>query len=105
MSSLSKAWAKSFYNSTAWKNCRAAYIKMVHGLCERCGNPGKVVHHKVYLTPQNINDPAISLNHELLEYTCQDCHNKEHHGTAEPLVAEGLAFDEDGNLIQVGGWT
>lgn len=95
-----KLWAKSFYNSKAWKACRAAYIKSVHGLCERCGKPGKIVHHKVYLTPSNINDPSISLNHALLEYHCQDCHNGEHHGSGEDIVAEGLTFDMYGNLIE-----
>ncbi|GBF73223.1 hypothetical protein PA598K_01508 [Paenibacillus sp. 598K] len=97
-----KPWAKSFYNSTAWKRCRESYIKTVHGLCERCGAPGKIVHHKVYLTPQNIDNPAISLNHELLEYVCQDDHNREHHGSHEPLVEDGLMFDEHGDLIQDG---
>lgn len=63
-------------------------------------NPGKIVHHKVYLTPYNINDPNISLNHNKLEYLCQDCHNNEHHGEGEP-TREGLGFDEEGNLIEV----
>jgi hypothetical protein len=56
------------------------------------------VHHRIWLTPENINDPNVSLNHENLELLCQDCHNKEHHET-EP-VAEGLRFDENGDLIQ-----
>lgn len=93
-----KSWARSFYKSKAWRQCRDAFFVYRHGLCERCGGPGKIVHHKVYLTPQNINDPAVSLNHENLELLCQDCHNKEHHET-EP-VAEGLRFDENGDLIQ-----
>lgn len=98
-----KPWARKFYNSKAWRLCREDYIKLVHDLCERCGESGKIVHHKVYLTPQNINDPSISLNHDLLEYLCQSCHNTEHHGSVEPIVAEGLMFDEEGNLIQIGG--
>jgi len=96
-----KPWARRFYNSKAWKLCRESYISKVFGLCERCGKPGKIVHHKVYLTPLNIDIPDVSLNHELLEYLCQDCHNKEHHGSAEPLVREGLMFDEYGNLVEV----
>ncbi|WP_135553201.1 HNH endonuclease [Paenibacillus cymbidii] len=98
-----KSWARAFYNSKAWLICRAAYIAKVFGLCERCGAPGKIVHHTVWLTPQNINDPSISLNHDLLEYLCQDCHNKEHMGSHEPVVAEGLRFDEYGNLVEVRG--
>lgn len=94
-----KPWAKKFYNSKAWKECRASYIVRVHGLCERCSKPGKIVHHKKYLTPYNINDPNISLNHNNLEYLCQDCHNDEHHGEGE-VVGRGLMFDEEGNLVQ-----
>ncbi|MFB9330110.1 HNH endonuclease [Paenibacillus aurantiacus] len=96
-----KPWARSFYNSTAWKKCRASYITLVHGICERCPRPGHIVHHKKYLTPENINNPAVSLNHALLEYLCQDCHNKEHHGCSEPVIREGLAFDKYGNLVRI----
>ena len=97
-----KPWAKKFYNSKAWKDCRKLKILQVHGLCERCGAAGYIVHHTVYLTPHNINDPWISLNPALLEYVCLDCHNKEHIGTSEPITAQGTAFDVDGNIIKVG---
>jgi len=93
-----KPWAEKFYKSKAWRQCRDAYFVFRHGLCERCGGPGKIVHHKIWLTPENINDPAVSLNHEYLELLCQDCHNKEHHES--PVTGDGLMFDEDGNLIQ-----
>jgi len=95
-----KPWAEKFYKSKAWKKCRESYIITVHGLCERCGNPGKIVHHKELLTPQNINDPMITLNHELLEYLCQDCHNKEHHGDDSSFTVEGLMFNENGELLK-----
>ncbi|ACT00210.1 HNH endonuclease [Paenibacillus sp. JDR-2] len=97
-----KPWARKFYNSKAWKLCRDSYIANVFGLCERCGSPGKIVHHKCYLTPLNIDDPNVSLNHANLEYLCQDCHNKEHHGNDNAAVMEGLAFDDEGNLISIG---
>ncbi|TCT23381.1 HNH endonuclease [Melghiribacillus thermohalophilus] len=94
-----KTRAEKFYKSKAWRQCRDAYYVAKHGLCERCSSPGKIVHHRIYLTPENINDPDISLNWNNLELLCQDCHNKEHHGT-EP-VADGLRFDESGNLVKV----
>ena len=50
-----KAWAKSFYLSQAWENTRAAYLMSQDYICERCGEPAKVVHHKRYLTRENIN--------------------------------------------------
>jgi len=78
-----KDFAKAFYKSKEWERCRAGYIKYVGGLCERCLNrgdivPGLVVHHKCYLSPDNINDPSVTLNYDNLELLCQDCHNKEH---------------------------
>lgn len=74
---------KQFYKSKAWLTCRDGYIKSVHGLCERCLKDGKVVtgyivHHKVYLNDENINNPEVTLNWDNLEYLCFDCHNKEH---------------------------
>ena len=75
---MAKEYAKAFYNSAAWIKCKNSYIKSVHGLCERCGEPGYIVHHKKYITPKNINDPSITLNHDNLEYLCQKCHNEEH---------------------------
>lgn len=72
-----------FYKTSAWKKCRAGYIKSVGRLCERCLAkglivPGYIVHHKIELTPENVTDPAVSLSYDNLEYLCQECHNKEH---------------------------
>lgn len=79
-----KPWAEQFYKSKAWLKCRKAYITSVQGLCERCrrrgiAKPGKIVHHKTALTPDNITDHSISLNPANLEYLCQECHNIEHY--------------------------
>ncbi len=93
-----KEWAKSFYKSKAWRDCRDAYFIYRHGLCERCGRPGLIVHHRIYLTPQNINDPNVTLSFENLELLCSSCHNNEHHST--DATAEGLLFDENGNLAK-----
>ena len=80
---MAKDYAKRFYKSKAWRECRAGYISSVNGLCERClergrYTPGYIVHHIIYLTPDNINDPDITLNHNNLEYLCHECHNREH---------------------------
>ncbi|MDT0163831.1 HNH endonuclease [Bacillus sp. AG4(2022)] len=95
-----KPWAKKFYKSAAWRKCRNAYFKSKYGLCERCAEPGKIVHHKRYITPDTIDNPMITLNHDNLELLCQDCHNREHH--SDGITAEGLAFDSEGNLIKKG---
>jgi len=51
--------------------------------CERCGEPivGRYQctgHHKVELTEDNVNDPEISLNPDLVELIHTSCHNIEH---------------------------
>jgi 5-methylcytosine-specific restriction endonuclease McrA len=76
-------FAKTFYKSKAWQQCRASYLKSVGGLCERCLakgliKPAVMVHHKTYITPDNINDPNVTLNWNNLEALCQDCHTDEH---------------------------
>lgn len=92
-----KEWAKPFYKSKAWRDCREAFFISKHGLCERCGRPGLIVHHRIYLTPQNINDPNITLSFENLELLCSSCHNNEHHST--DVTADGLCFNEHGELV------
>jgi 5-methylcytosine-specific restriction protein A len=92
-----KPWAEKFYKSKAWQDCREAFFISKHGLCERCGRPGLIVHHRIYLTPQNINDPNITLSFENLELLCSSCHNNEHHST--DVTAEGLCFNEHGELV------
>lgn len=94
-----KPFAKKFYKSLAWKKCRATYIPKVFGLCEHCDEPGYIVDHIVEITPENINDPNITLNHENLQYLCLPCHNKKTFGKAA-VNQEGLMFDEEGNLIR-----
>ena len=102
---MAKEWAKPFYNSKEWRECRSSYIASVYGLCETCLSrgritPGKILHHLIYLSLENINDPNVSLNHALLRYDCQECHNREHHGEDTEAVKEGLKFDENGQLIK-----
>ena len=77
---------KAFYKSKAWQRCRSEYISKVGGLCERClargiVRPGYIVHHKEYISLDNIHDPSVLLNHDNLEYLCMDCHNNEHFAT------------------------
>ena len=101
---MAREFAKAFYKSKAWIQCRASYISYVHGLCERCNSSGKIVpglilHHKIKLTPSNINDPMIALNHEHLEYLCLECHNITHSNNKEHAIAEGLLFTTDGDIV------
>ena len=93
-----KPFAKEFYSSLAWKNCRAAYVSAKRGLCERClekgvYNAGVIVHHKVHLTPQTITDPNVTLNWDNLQLLCRDCHAAVHGREKR------YRFDECGHVI------
>lgn len=89
---------RPFYDTVAWQRCRDGYIASVFGLCERCGRPGYIVHHKQPITDGNVDDPEITLNWDNLEYLCLECHNREHFGT-EP-TREDVRFDASGQLIK-----
>lgn len=98
---LARDFAKKFYSRKAWKRCRKSYIAqriMIDGgMCEQCHKrPGKIVHHKRWLTPENISNPMVALNHDNLEYVCQDCHNK--------IEDTEYFFDSNGQLVPVDGY-
>lgn len=78
-----KDYAKRFYKSKQWQECRAAYAKSVGGLCEIClrngtYKPGEIVHHINHITPDNITDPAVLLSWDNLQLVCRDCHGQLH---------------------------
>ena len=78
-----KDFARYFYSSIAWKNTRTAYAKSQQNMCEICRakgiyKPCEIVHHKIQLTPQNINDPSITLDWNNLQCVCRDCHADVH---------------------------
>ena len=101
-----REFAKAFYKSKAWEQTRTAYAASVGWLCEDCLArglivPGKVIHHITPLTPQNIDDPRVTLSWDNLRLVCQDCHAAEHRknegkrwtvdsgGTVAPLPENG----------------
>lgn len=103
---MAKEFAKAFYKSKAWQRCRNAYIAervvIDGGLCEVCGEePGYIVHHKILLTPSNINNSEITLNHKYLRYECKKCHDREEEHafvSAKPLKC---CFDKNGQPIPI----
>jgi 5-methylcytosine-specific restriction protein A len=96
---MAREFSRKFYNSKQWIRCREAYKQSKFGLCERCSMPGEEVHHKTYLSPENINDPNVTLNWENLELLCQSCHSKEHMTKYGPL-REDVMFDSNGDLVR-----
>ena len=87
-----------FYHSRAWRKLSKAFLMSKYYICERCGQPAEIAHHREYLTAENVNDPEIALNPKNLEALCQNCHNIEHFGTGGATAA-GLAFDENGDIL------
>ena len=85
-----------FYKTKQWRQARQQYIYIRHGRCERCGHGGYIVHHKTYITSQNVDDDNITLNFDNFELLCQACHNAIH------MSKVPYAFDENGDLINTG---
>lgn len=80
---MAKDFSVKLYKSKAWQCTREAYMKSVGNLCEDClkkgiYKPGEIVHHKIELTPENINDAEITLSWSNLKLLCRDCHAKIH---------------------------
>jgi 5-methylcytosine-specific restriction endonuclease McrA len=95
---IMKEWAESFYGSPQWKATRQAAKSRDAYLCVDCMRagiitPAEEVHHIIELTPENINDPSISLNLDNLVSLCRECHQKRH-----GAHARRYKFDELGRV-------
>lgn len=91
-------FAERLYKSKQWQRTREAYLKQAGGLCEVCLKkglirPGEIVHHIVHLTPENIENPEVTLAFANLQLLCRDCHGKEHE-----RVHKRYAVDELGRV-------
>lgn len=93
---MAREFAKAFYNSSAWKQAREMAMMRDHMTCVKCDELAEEVHHKIKLTPSNINDPRISLSLDNLICLCHDCHMKEHAGISE----SPYEFDANGQLVK-----
>ena len=74
---------ENFYTTRAWRRCRESYLSSVGRLCEICLSKGLIepavhVHHKKPITPENLNDPRITLDHSNLMALCEECHQAQH---------------------------
>ena len=91
---------KEFYQSKAWRELSRAFLISKNYVCERCGNPAEIAHHKTYLTAQNVNRPEIALNPDNLQALCLTCHNNEHFSNGGAIAAN-LEFDHNGDIHPV----
>ena len=94
---MAKPFALAFYRSKAWRKSRAAYIAerqaIDGGMCEHCKDaPGYIVDHIDELTPDNIGNPNVALNHDNYQYLCLSCSNTK---TFSPGVRYRLTPDGD----------
>lgn len=85
-----------FYKSKAWKRASAAYMASKNYICERCGKPAQICHHRKWLDGSNVNDPSIALSFDNLEALCIECHNAEH-GLQHSITL----FNGDGSIARV----
>lgn len=92
----SKYGNTSFYNSAKWRSVSAAYMASRNYLCEICGRPAKICHHKIWLNNFNVQNPEIALDWSNLQAVCIECHNTIHAGEHARVD-----FDQDGNIDQV----
>lgn len=100
---MAKDYARSFYRSKAWQECRASFIQarvaIDGGMCQHCQQvPGFIVDHVEEITPDTIRDPWVTLSHDNLQYLCLVCHNIKHYGS--PVTRQGLRFDSDGQVVR-----
>ncbi|HBI91192.1 MAG TPA: HNH endonuclease [Terrisporobacter glycolicus] len=97
---MAREFAKHIYKSSKWKKVRQYIFNKYHGTCCKCGGVKNLqVHHKIWLTPKNINDMDIVYGEDNLMLLCHDCHALEHL-KASP-TKEGLKFNEYGELIKI----
>lgn len=80
-----REFAEKFYKSTAWQAVRETAMRRDRYLCVDCMakglyTPAEEVHHIRELTPDNIGDPAVSLNLDNLVSLCRECHKARHTG-------------------------
>jgi len=92
----SKYGNTAFYNSKEWRRVSAAYMSSKLYICERCGKPAQICHHKKWLNEKNVHDPETALSFDNLEALCIECHNAEH-----GLRHDITVFDSDGNVAEV----
>ena len=74
---------EKFYTTTAWRKTRAAVLEEHGGLCQLCLTKGIIepavhVHHRIPLTPENLDDPRIALDSSNLMALCEECHAEQH---------------------------
>jgi 5-methylcytosine-specific restriction endonuclease McrA len=107
---MAREFSKLFYKSKEWQKTREYILKRDLYLCVKCGKPAEEVHHKIKLTPSNMDDVNITMNPDNLVSLCKDCHFKEHEADKIQGIRKtnniadcdnGYEFDSNGFLVQI----
>lgn len=98
---MAQQFAKQFYSSKAWQDCRNNYAAMRGHLCENCMRrgiykPGEIVHHRIEIDPVTINNPEVALSWDNLELLCRECHAEAHDGRKKD---RRYTIDADGKIF------
>lgn len=109
---VARDFSRHVYHSARWAAIRDLAMKrevttqgfVPSGMCELCFShglyrPAKVVHHIVHITPENVDDPGVTLNADNLMRLCQDCHAAVH-SSADYDGPSRYHFDEAGNIVR-----
>lgn len=97
---MSKPYAKAFYTSKLWRDCRKQILRRDLYTCAYCSGRAEEVHHIQEITPDNINDTNITLNPDNLISLCHGCHDKITKGFTGD-IDEGYVFTEGGHVIKI----
>ena len=60
-------WNSEFYNDRTWKKVRKSYMMSKNHVCEKCGEPAEIVHHKIHLSPENMGNFEIMYGEKNLQ--------------------------------------
>ena len=85
-----------FYHSRKWKAVRRHIRHRDQGICQKCGNVGREVHHKIPLSLRNYQT-ELAIDPENLVLLCRSCHLAER---GAGMVRDDVMFDEQGRMIQ-----
>lgn len=104
---MAKEFARAFYSSKKWQDCRNGYAAYRSHLCENClkrgiYKPGEIVHHKIEISPKTIDRPEIALNWDNLELLCRECHAAEHGQTFAQINERKRARRDANRRFKVG---
>jgi 5-methylcytosine-specific restriction endonuclease McrA len=93
---------EAFYKSWKWRKVREAYFNHAKGLCEVCLSKGlikqgEIVHHKIEMDSEKIQNERLAYGFDNLQLVCRDCHAELHPQTNKSK--KRYYIDDDGKVV------